>query len=73
VKIDLSEDQALVLFQWLARAKPDQVKSLIEDEAEQRVLWAIEAQLDKHLVAPFSPNYNEQVAEARKRVRDAGI
>lgn len=37
VTIELSGDEALVLFEWLA--KLDEAK-LVEGEAEKRVLWS---------------------------------
>jgi hypothetical protein len=42
-----------------------------EDPAEQQVLWNIEGQLEKKLVAPLDPSYQELLAEARKLVRES--
>jgi hypothetical protein len=36
--------------------------------AEQRVLWEIEAQLERVLVEPLDPNYSTLVEIARKHV-----
>jgi hypothetical protein len=46
-------------------------ESAFEDQAEQRVLWDLEASLEKHLIAPFRADYRSQVKAARDRVRDA--
>jgi hypothetical protein len=32
------------------------------------VLWGIECQLEKALVAPLQPDYREQLAAARERI-----
>jgi hypothetical protein len=50
--IELSDDEALVLFNWVSRTdgrRPYEV----ERGAEQHVLWQIEAQLERVLVEPF--------------------
>lgn len=44
IQLDLSRDEALVFFEWLSRFNKDE-DSKFADQAEQRVLWAIEAQL----------------------------
>ena len=69
VSIQLTPDEALVLFDWIVRfnAREDQT---FEDQAEERVLWNIEATLEKLLSEPFSPDYDGLLAAARARVRD---
>lgn len=69
VTIELSREEALVLFEFVS-AFSDTDQLLIHDQAEQRVLWNICASLEKILVEPFHANYSELLAEARKRVRD---
>jgi hypothetical protein len=56
VFIELSKAEALVLFDLLARFDKDE-KSIIENQAEERVLWNIHCSLEKVLVEPFSPDY----------------
>lgn len=69
VHLDLSKEEALVLFEWLSRFnKSDETK--FEDQAEQRVLWDIEGMLESTLVEPFAPNYDELLVRARAKVRD---
>lgn len=71
VTIELSADEALVLFELLWRwGETDNLNVSLEHQAEQRVLWDILATLESALVEPFMPNYDELVAEARKRVQD---
>lgn len=52
------------------RRMGDELDAFFEDQAEQRVVWNIEATLEKSLVAPFRADYLEIVAAARARVRD---
>lgn len=68
VLLELSHDEALVLFEWLAR---NDGTLPISDAAEQDVLWRLEAQLEKTLVEPLTPDYTDSVRAARARIRDA--
>lgn len=68
--LELSDDEALVLFECLARLAEGAALPL-EDEAERYVLWRLEAQLDKGLVEPFRADYAALVDAARRRVRGA--
>jgi len=67
VRLSLTHDQALVLFEWLAR-EDGRNAIPIEHPAEQQVLWGIEGQLERALAEPLQPNYADQVAAARERV-----
>jgi hypothetical protein len=69
VVLKLSDDQALVLFDWLARFNQKGDQSF-EDQAEQRVLYDVESMLEKALTASLDPRYVSLVADARARVRD---
>lgn len=68
--LELSDDEALVLFECLARFEDGGALPL-QDEAERYVLWRLEGQLEKALVEPFRPDYAELVDAARRRVREA--
>jgi hypothetical protein len=70
VMIELTGDEALVLHSWLTRFNSTQ-RGNFQDQAEQRVLWDIEASLETALVAPFAPNYSELLEKAREQVRDS--
>jgi hypothetical protein len=49
--------------------REDEKKGLpTEHQAEQRVLWEIEAQLEKALVEPLQPDYAALVSAARERL-----
>jgi len=67
VTLSLTHDQALVLFEWLSRE--DGKGGLpTEHQAEQNVLWEIEAQLERVLVEPLQPDYSALVSAARERL-----
>ena len=69
VTLQLSREEAVVLFEWLRRfSKADHQG--FEDQAEQRVLWDLEAMLESELVEPFDSKYDELLAAARAKVRD---
>ena len=70
VTIELSTDEALVLFDFLARFNQKENKELFEDQAEQRVLWNLEASLEKLLSEPFLDEYLVLLTKARETVRD---
>jgi hypothetical protein len=70
VRLELSREEAIVFFEWLTRFnKADDAR--FEDQAEQRVLWDMEAMLETALVEPFESNYGELLARARAAVRDS--
>lgn len=71
VTLALNGDAALVLFEWLARFNNG--SSDFEDQAEQRVLWDLEAMLETALVLPLRANYADVLATARERIRDIDI
>jgi hypothetical protein len=69
VTLTLSRDEAIVLFEWLHRLNAEESRRF-EDQAEERVLWNLEASLESTLVEPFKPEYDDILAAARSRVRD---
>ncbi|MBL7896730.1 MAG: hypothetical protein JNK50_15640 [Bacteroidia bacterium] len=70
VTIELTKDEALVLFDFLGRFNQVDHKNIFEDQAEQKALWVVEGQLEKTLVEPFMPNYIELIKESRDKIRD---
>lgn len=69
VILELSRDQALVFFEWLSKFNASEDRRF-DDQAEERVLWDIEAMLESTLVEPLDPRYEELLAKARASVRD---
>jgi hypothetical protein len=73
ITLELSNAEALVLFALLTRTNlHDTAEVRLEFQAEQRLLWNIECLLERQLIAPFEPDYDAQLARARREVQDAG-
>jgi hypothetical protein len=70
VTLNLSADEAVVLFELLSRFEQDG-RLDIADAAEGEVLSGLLAQLERRLVAPFDDRYAEMLRGARDRVRGA--
>ncbi len=70
VNIELTKEEAIVLFEYLGRFNENDNLEKFEDQAEQRVLWDIECILEKELSEPFRADYQEIVKKAREAVRD---
>jgi hypothetical protein len=71
VTITLTEDEALVLFELLARFTDTNLLGM-EDQAEQRALWNLHCLIERQIVASFAPNYRDLLLAARNRLRDDG-
>jgi len=69
MQLNLTEDEALVLFELLSRFSEDSIFG-IEDQAEMRALWNLQAVLEQALTEPFLQNYQTLLAAARDRLRD---
>jgi len=69
VTLTLTNDEALVLFEFLHR-NDDADKFPLVDQAEERALWNVQGLLEKQLVELFLPNYLELVQQVRDRLRD---
>lgn len=67
VTLTLTADEALVLFEWLVR-EGGRGTVPREHQAEQTVLWSIEAQLERTLAEPLRRDYVALLAAARERV-----
>jgi len=70
IKIEFTSDAALVLYDWLTRFN-QRAETDFADQAAERVLFDLEAILEKALVAPLQSEYAALLAQARPHVRDA--
>ena len=70
ITLTVSKDEALVLFEFLARFNQAEHSDIFEDQAEQKVLWILEGQLEKQLVEPFKPDYKDIIKKVRDKIRD---
>ncbi|MEM1355686.1 MAG: hypothetical protein AAGC44_12750 [Planctomycetota bacterium] len=68
--IELTHDEALVVFDFLTRfSDTDQLQ--IEDQAEQRALRNLQCVFEKALVEIFDPQLPELIEAAKNRLRDS--
>lgn len=68
ISLTLTRDQALVLFEWLARTGVAEKPVGFEDPSEQQVLWELKASLESVLTELFRDDYKALLAAARVRV-----
>jgi hypothetical protein len=72
--IDLGDDEALVLFDLLAREidrhKEARLAGIIEHPAEFWALNSVHTSLEARLSQPFAADYGSVLAEARSKVMD---
>ena len=67
VKIELTKDEALVLFEFLPRFSDDE-KLIVEHQAEERALWNLTCLFERELAEPFRNDYDELLEATRKRL-----
>lgn len=71
MKIELTKDEAIVLFDFLSRNnEEDGFKTLLKDQAEERMLWDLESLLEEGLDDVFQSDYEGVLKKAREAVRD---
>lgn len=70
ITITFSEEEALVLLDWLHNFNEEEHPTLFQDQAEQRILWDIEAVLEKVVSVTFDSNYQDILSKARRKIRD---
>ena len=72
IALELSREEALVLFEWLTRFDHTGDAAFV-DRAEERVLWDLHARLEAVLVEPLDSRYEELLALARAKMRDTSM
>ncbi len=70
LNLELTKNEALVLFEFLGRFNENDRKELFEDQAEERIMWDLECLLEKQLSEPFRKDYQKIIEKAREQVRD---
>jgi len=70
VRIELTADEALVLFEFLSRYENSEALA-IEHQAERRALQNLLALLERQLVEPFRADYADLLQRARERLRSS--
>ena len=68
INLTVTKEEALVLFDFLARFNQTEHPDIFDHQAEQVTLWGLEALLEKQLVEPFRPDYKDIIHAARKKI-----
>jgi len=70
IYLNLSSDEALILFDWLSRFNEGEHTPFFQDQAEERVLFDLEAILEKSMKDILDSEYQYKLLKARERIRD---
>jgi hypothetical protein len=70
IALELSEEEAIVLLEWLHNFNEEERPTLFQDQAEERILFDLEAELEKVVSNTFDSNYQEVLLKARQKLRD---
>ncbi|SFF03548.1 hypothetical protein [Streptomyces mirabilis] len=69
MEIELTDDQALVLSDWLDRVMHRKdFSAIVDDRAVWSALFRISGALETQLSSIFDPSYSDQLAAARQRL-----
>ena len=72
VELQLTRDEAIVLFEYLRRCEDDNSLVFV-DQAEERALWNLELLIHMQMFEHLDPRYGELLQEARDRLRDPEV
>jgi hypothetical protein len=67
VQLQLTSDEALVLFEFVQRFSETDTLTL-QNPAEEQALWNLCCHLEEQLAEPFAANYVQLLADARRRL-----
>lgn len=68
--LELSKDEALVLFDILARLNEDEgFEKLLSDDIERKIFWDMESTLESKLSEPLSSDYNDRLKDAKQKLK----
>lgn len=70
ITITFNEDEALVFLEWLHKFNEEERPTLIQDQAEERILFDLEAELETVVTTTFDSDYQEALLKARQNIRD---
>ena len=69
VEIELTKDEAIVLFEFLTRFS-DNKKLNVKHQAEERALWNLQCLLEPELSEILLPDFDKILNKARERLKD---
>jgi hypothetical protein len=70
ILLHLTNDEAIVLLEWLTTFNKNVDLNLFQDQSEQRVLYDMEAVLEQNVTETFQDNYQEVLSKARASIKD---
>jgi hypothetical protein len=70
IHLYLSKEEALVLLEWLSNFNEKAEDAHFDDQAERRILFDLEAVLEKTVPEVFTIDYKNALIKARTEVRD---
>lgn len=70
ITLQFSNEEALVLFDWLSRFNENTPSEYFQDQVEQSILWDIEVALEKNIPEIFNSNYEEELLKARIKIKN---
>ena len=70
IALEFSEDEAIVFLEWLHNFNEQERPTLFQDQSEERILFDLEAELEKVVSATFKSNYHEVLSNARQKIRN---
>ena len=71
ILLELTKEESIVFFEWLSNFNAKEHPALFADKAEEKVLWDLEASLEKTIPEILNDKYVDWLSKARKQVRDA--
>ena len=69
ITINLSNAEAIVLFEMLSQFEEEETALPLEDQAEEFALWRLHGFLQKALVEPFHPDWIAILKSSRDELR----
>jgi len=69
IKLEVTNDEALVLFEMLSRYSDTDILS-IEHQSEQRALWNLTCVFEKIISEAFDDDYKKALEAARERLKN---
>jgi hypothetical protein len=73
VTVRLSEDEAIVLMEWLFRlSERRDFNEIVSEPAERVAIWALHGSLETQSTAVFAPGYQQALTAARERLAPPG-
>lgn len=68
--LQLSNEEAIIFYNWIANFNQKEHELFFEDQSEQRILWDMEAELEKVIPIVFNNNYHEFLFKAKQKLKD---